>query len=100
MIATRRYSRCMDLTDVCFAGVTEQLGLLRDGRVSSVELVAAYLDRIARLDGELNAFRLVFDERAREEAVRADARRAAGEDAALLGVPIAVKEDTELAGLP
>ncbi|HEY1573925.1 MAG TPA: amidase [Pseudonocardiaceae bacterium] len=90
----------MDLTDVCFAGVTEQLGLLRDGRVSSVELVAAYLDRIARLDGELNAFRLVFDERAREEAVRADSRRASGQDAPLLGVVMAVKEDTDLAGLP
>jgi amidase len=90
----------MDLTDVCFAGVTEQLALLRAGRVSSVELVTAYLDRIERLDAGLNAFRLVFAEQAREEAVRADARRAAGEDAALLGVPIAVKEDTELAGLP
>jgi amidase len=90
----------MDLTEVCFAGVTGQLELLRAGRVSSVELVAAYLDRIARLDGDLNAFRLVFAERAREDAVRADARRAAGEDAPLLGVPVAVKEDTDLAGLP
>ncbi|HEX3590619.1 MAG TPA: amidase [Pseudonocardiaceae bacterium] len=90
----------MDLTDVCFAGVTEQLGLLRAGRLSAVELVEAYLDRVARLDGGLNAFRLVFAEAAREEAVRADARRAAGEDAPLLGVPIAVKEDTDLAGLP
>jgi amidase len=90
----------MDLTDVCFAGVTEQVALLRAGRVSSVELVAACLDRIARLDGELNAFRLVFAEQAREEAVRADARRAAGEDGPLLGIPMAVKEDTDLAGLP
>ncbi|HEX5406540.1 MAG TPA: amidase [Pseudonocardiaceae bacterium] len=90
----------MDLSDVCFAGVTEQLALLRAGRVSSVELVAACVDRIARLDGELNAFRLVFADAARDEAVRADARRAAGEDAPLLGVPVAVKEDTDLAGLP
>lgn len=90
----------MDLTDVCFAGVVGQLELLRAGRVSSVELVTAYLDRIARLDGGLNAFRLVFAEQAREEAVRADARRAAGEDGPLLGVPIVVKEDTDLAGLP
>jgi amidase len=90
----------MDLTDVCFAGVTEQLALLRSGRVSSVELVTAYLDRIARLDGETNAFRLVFAEQARDEAVRADARRTAGDDLPLLGVPMAVKEDTDLAGLP
>jgi amidase len=90
----------MDLTDACFVGVAGQLALLRDGRVSSVELVAAYLDRIARLDGGLNAYRLVFAEQAREEAVRADARRARGEDGPLLGVPIALKEDTDLEGLP
>jgi amidase len=93
----------MDLSDVCFAGVVEQLRLLRAGRVTSVELVTAYLDRIQRMDPGprgLNAFRLVFADAAREEAIRADARRAAGEDAPLLGVPIAVKEDTDLAGLP
>jgi amidase len=90
----------MDLTEACFAGVTGQLAMLRDGRVSSVELVSAYLDRIARLDPGLNAFRAVFAERARDEAVAADARRAAGEDAPLLGVVVAVKEDTDLAGLP
>lgn len=90
----------MDLTDVCFAGVWEQLELLRSGRVSSVELVSAYLERIARLDGGLNAFRLVFAERARAEAARADELRAAGGGGALLGVPVAVKEDTDLAGLP
>src|SRR5262249_37267804 len=89
----------MDVTDVCFAGVCAQLGLLRGGRLSSVELVDAYLDRIARLDGGVNAFRVVFADRAREDAVRADERRAAGGDAPLLGVPVAVKEDTDLAGL-
>jgi amidase len=90
----------MDLTDACFAGVVGQLALLRDGRVSSVELVAACLDRIAALDGGLNAFRLVFADAARDEAVAADARRARGADAPLLGVPVVVKEDTDLAGLP
>jgi amidase len=90
----------MDLTEVCFAGVTEQARLLREGRLSSVDLVVAYLERIARLDGELNAFRLVFAEQARAEAARADAAIAAGERGALLGVPVAVKEDTDLAGLP
>jgi amidase len=90
----------MDLLDACFAGVAGQLTLLRAGRVTSVALVDAYLDRIERLDPALNAYRCVFAERARAEAVAADARRAAGEDGALLGVPVAVKEDTDLAGLP
>jgi len=90
----------MDLTDACFAGVVGQLGLLRDGRVSSAALVGACLDRIAALDGGLNAFRLVFADDARAAAVDADARRARGEDVPLLGVPVVVKEDTDLAGLP
>ncbi|HVV20141.1 MAG TPA: amidase [Pseudonocardiaceae bacterium] len=90
----------MDFTDVCFAGVAGQWELLRSGRVTSVELVGAYLDRVRRLDGRLNAFRSVFAEQARDAAVRADARRAAGEDGPLLGVPVVVKEDTDLAGLP
>ncbi len=88
----------MDLTDVCFAGVAGQLALLRAGRVSSAEVVAACLDRIA--GSELNAFREVFDERARDEAVAADTRRTAGDEAPLLGVPVALKEDTDVAGLP
>lgn len=90
----------MDATDVCFAGVAGQLALLRAGRVSSRDLVEGYLDRIARLDGGLNAFRLVFAEAARQEAAAADERRAAGGDAPLLGVPVVLKEDTDLAGLP
>jgi amidase len=90
----------MDLVDVCFAGVAGQLALLADGGVSSVELVAACLARIGDVDGRLNAFREVFDERALADARAADARRAAGVVAPLLGVPVAVKEDTDLAGLP
>lgn len=90
----------MDLTDACFAGIAGQLELMRAGRVTSVELVEAYLDRIARIDPGLNAYRLVFADAARAEASRADGRRAAGEEGALLGVPIALKEDTDLAGLP
>jgi len=89
----------MDLTDVCFAGVAGQLALLRDGQVSSVELVTAYLDRIATIDDKLRAFREVFED-ARDEAVAADSRRVRGEDAPLLGVPVALKEDTDVAGLP
>jgi amidase len=90
----------MDSRDACFAGVAGQLALMREGRVSSAALVAECLARIARWDGGLNAFRLVFQQRALAEAKAADERRAAGGDGALLGVPVVVKEDTDLAGLP
>jgi amidase len=46
----------------------------------------------------LNAFRIVFAERALTEATQADARRKAKDDRPLLGVPIAVKDDQDIAG--
>jgi len=90
----------MDLVDACFAGAAAQADLLRAGELSSRELVAATLRRIERHDRELNAYRLVFAEQTMESAAAADERRARGEDAPLLGVPIAVKEDLAIAGLP
>jgi amidase len=84
--------------DVAFAGAAEQAGLVRSGEVSSRELTELAIERIARLDLQLNAFRVVFAERAIEEAERADQRRASGEDASLLGVPIAVKDNVDVTG--
>ena len=57
-----------------------------------------YLDRIARLDGELNAYRVVRSAGARAEAVEAQRRIDAGERLPLLGVPIAIKDDVDVAG--
>src|SRR5437899_917463 len=88
----------MDATDLAYAGIARQAELIAGGEVSARELVDVYLERIARPDGRLNAFRVVFAERARLEAGQADARRGAGGGRALLGVPIAVKDDIDVAG--
>jgi len=72
--------------------------MLRSKEVSSVELVELYLDRIERLDSRLNSFRVVFEERARSAARAADERIAKGEEAPLLGVPVALKDDLDVAG--
>jgi amidase len=88
----------LDGTDLAFAGIARQAEAIRDGAVSSAELVDASLERIARLDPELNAFRVVFAERARTEAAQADARRAGREERPLLGVPVAVKDNLNVAG--
>ena len=88
----------MDATDLAFAGAAEQARLIAAGEVSSRELVQTYLDRIARLDPQLNAWRIVFAERALAEADQADARRGAGGERALLGVPVAIKDDVDIAG--
>jgi amidase len=71
----------MDATDLAYAGIARQAELIAAGEVSSRELVDVCLERIGRYDKQLNAFRVVFDERARMDADQADARRGAGASA-------------------
>jgi amidase len=85
-------------TEIAFAGIARQAEWIRDGSVSPAELVEVCLERIARLDPELNSFRVVFAERARTEAAQAEARRGAGDERPLLGVPVAVKDNVHVAG--
>ena len=85
-------------TDPVFAGLARQAELIAAGELSSRELTEAYLERIARLNPTLNAFRVVFAERALAEAAQADGRRGGGERRPLLGVPVAIKDDTDVAG--
>jgi len=88
----------MERDDLAFAGAARQAEMIRRGEVSSRELVELYLARIERLDRELNAFRVVTGERALVDAAQADARRGAGDDRPLLGVPIAVKDTEDFGG--
>src|SRR5438445_5978967 len=88
----------MDSVELAYAGIARQAELIAAGEISSTELVELYLERIARYDERLNAFRVVFAERSRLEASQADARRGAGGGRPLLGVPIAVKDDIDVAG--
>ena len=73
---------------------------LANGRVSSAQLVEQALARIDATQPTLNAFRIVRGEAARAEAAEADRRIAAGERLPLLGVPIAIKDDVDLAEHP
>jgi amidase len=88
----------MSESELAFAGAAEQAERVRSGEVSSVELTELHLRRIERLDPRLNAFRDLFSGRALVEAAAADERRARGERAPLLGVPIAVKDTLDVAG--
>ena len=88
----------MDPADLAFSGIARQAELIRAGEVSSRQLVELSLQRIHRIDQHLNAFRSVYDERALAEADQADGRRGAGGERPLLGVPIAIKDDTDVAG--
>ena len=86
--------------ELAFAGVARQAELVRTGEVSPRELVETAIERIERLDPQLNAFRIVFGERALAEADDADGRAGDGDVRPLLGVPIAVKDDCAVAGTP
>lgn len=81
-----------------FAGAVEQARMLAAGAVTAPALLERYLDRIARLDGELRSYRIVLADSARAEAATAQDRLAAGERLPLLGVPIAIKDDVDVAG--
>ena len=88
----------MSTESLAFAGIARQAAMVRNAAVSSRELVELYLERIARLDPELNSYRVVMAERALAEADQADSRRAAGDERPLLGVPVAVKDNVDVAG--
>lgn len=83
-----------------FASAREMLNALRRREVSSAELVELHIERIERLNGPINAIINATFARARGEAAEADNRRAAGQDAPLLGLPITMKESNAIAGLP
>jgi aspartyl-tRNA(Asn)/glutamyl-tRNA(Gln) amidotransferase subunit A len=65
---------------------------LRAKQVSSVELTQLYLDRIAQLNPQLNAYITVNPEMSLAQAKAADARIAAGKADALTGIPFAQKD--------
>jgi amidase len=84
--------------DVAFAGAARLADMVRAKEVSPTELVELYLERIDRLDPKLNAYRVVLEEGARADAKRAEERLADGEDAPLLGVPVAIKDNVDYEG--
>ncbi|HUH70708.1 MAG TPA: amidase [Mycobacterium sp.] len=88
----------MDARDLAFAGAAAQARMLADGELTAPELLEVYLERIARLDSQLRCYRAVLSDSARYEAAVAQDRLDAGERHPLLGVPIAIKDDVDVAG--
>lgn len=71
----------------------KQLGeMLQTKQISSVELTQTYLDRIAQLNPEMNAFITLDPDKSLAQAKQADAMIAAGKTTALTGIPIAQKD--------
>ncbi|MBF6301792.1 amidase [Nocardia amamiensis] len=79
------------------ASAIEIASAVRIGGVSPLEVVDAHLSRIAAIDHRINAFRIVRVDEVRAEA-RALATRDDFRDLPLAGVPVAVKDNLDLAG--
>ena len=84
--------------DLAFAGAARIAEMVRAKEVSPSELVELYLERIGSLEPRLNAYRVVLPEGARADAKCAEERLASGDEAPLLGVPVAVKDNVDYAG--
>ena len=78
--------------DLAFAPALEQAARVRAGDVSPLELVELYLERIERLDPQLNAYVTV-------DAEGACAAAQSPADGPFRGVPVPIKDLTETAGL-
>lgn len=82
-----------------FATATALLAALRDRHVSAVELLEMHLAQIARHNPALNAIVTPDYDNSRRTAAKADAARARGEDAPLLGLPYTLKDSINAVGL-
>jgi aspartyl-tRNA(Asn)/glutamyl-tRNA(Gln) amidotransferase subunit A len=86
--------------DPAFATIETLDRLLTKKKISPVELTRLFLDRIARLDGHLNAFRTVTAERALEDARVAEKELMRGRHRGPLhGIPITLKDNIQTRGI-
>jgi aspartyl-tRNA(Asn)/glutamyl-tRNA(Gln) amidotransferase subunit A len=79
--------------------IQDALAGLRKGDFSAVELTQAHLARIEAVEERVKAFLTVTAEGALAQAEAADQRRRRGEDGALLGLPLAIKDVLATAGV-
>ncbi len=89
--------RAVNLAGLCLAGAAEQVRLISAGDVSVRELVDATLRRVEAVDPLVHAYRIVLAEQALDRAGQLD-ELPWDVRGVLHGVPVAVKDDTDVAG--
>ena len=85
--------------DLAWLSLTEAAAAVASKRVSSVELVTACLERIRTYNPKLNAFITVTGDQALARAKALDAGTGIGARGPLHGVPIALKDNIDTAGV-
>ena len=86
----------MDATDLAFAGAAQQALMVRQKVVSAREVVEATLSRIEQLNPQFNAYRVVYADQALAQADQIDSNPTSS--LPLIGVPVAIKDDADVAG--
>ena len=87
--------------DLCLRPATELAALVRSRDLSAAELLAAHLAQIERLNPRVNAICTLDEAGATAAAAQLDTALAAGDDPGpLAGLPVAVKDLVDVAGLP
>ena len=86
-----------DLTQLTLTAARERL---RSGAITARALAEAHLARIRALQPQVQAFLTITEEQALAAADEADRRLAAGDDAPLLGIPLAIKDVLVTRGIP
>ncbi|MEY9106830.1 amidase [Bradyrhizobium yuanmingense] len=88
-------------TGILALSAVDAIAEIRKGHLSPLDVVDAAIDRIEATDAGINAIPVRCFEAARGEARRLMEKKASGEDWPLLcGLPLAVKDNTDVAGVP
>lgn len=97
---TEALSRLFTTADLMDATIEELQAAMESGRLTSVELTQMYLDRIAAYDKALRLNSIIsINPAAMAQAAMADTSRAAGGEGLLLGIPILIKDNLDVAGM-
>jgi Asp-tRNA(Asn)/Glu-tRNA(Gln) amidotransferase A subunit family amidase len=91
----------MDLTDLHLLSATEAARLIREGSISSQQLVEAFLTRIREVDAQVEAWAYLDPDHALAQARAADELRLSGQPIGPLhGVPVGIKDIFDTADMP
>ncbi len=86
---------------ICYLPATELVRRYRTGSLSPVEVVEACLARADAIEPTINAFTHRFEEAALKQARAAERKYTRGQRTRKLeGVPVAVKDETMIEGMP
>jgi len=86
---------------LCALSLSDAAADIREGRITSTEIVGACLDRIAEVDGQIQAWAFLDRDHAMRQAEAADEHRRAGKALGPLhGVPVGIKDIFDTGDMP